>query len=85
MVDLKDLTHSQSHACAPPVTDEPAMVYMPDPYGAAEDAAARARWMERAKILHGPFKPGGVTKVLGPANRTLLPEIMYRVIFILIS
>ena len=48
-----------------------------EPYEGTELQIERLRWLEAAKVLHGPFVPGGVDKPLNTgASRALLPQVL---------
>eukprot|EP00455_Lapot_gusevi_P032137 TRINITY_DN3502_c0_g1_i2.p1 TRINITY_DN3502_c0_g1~~TRINITY_DN3502_c0_g1_i2.p1 ORF type:complete len:456 (-),score=53.94 TRINITY_DN3502_c0_g1_i2:410-1777(-) len=55
---------------------QPSFTYSIDPYESAEDEALRSKWMEKSKILHGPFIPTGSQKILGNHHHSSLPDIV---------
>lgn len=41
-----------------------------------EDILLRMKWLEESKILHGPFRPGGVTKSSSTVHKGNIPDII---------
>lgn len=56
--------------------DEGAFPYTGDPYEEAQDQASRLRWIDGAKLLHGPFVPAGKggRGAQAAAGRPALPD-----------
>ncbi len=48
--------------------------YMGDDFDGAKDQRLRAKWIEDAKVLSGPFMPSGRGRVFERPARSLLPE-----------
>ena len=50
--------------------------YMGDAFEAASDQQLRAKWIENAKVLHGPFVPTSSKAALGKPTRIMLPDLV---------
>jgi hypothetical protein len=70
-------THDETRVIArnPEQEQEDALVNF-DPYSDIDDHKRRQRWLQRQKILHGPFKTGSRTKMTSVVNRNALPDIL---------
>ena len=50
--------------------------YMGDAFEAAADQKLRSKWIENAKVLHGPFVPTSKKAPLGKPTRAMMPDLV---------
>ncbi len=50
--------------------------YMGDAFEAAADQKLRAKWIENAKVLHGPFVPTSKKAALTQPTRAMMPDLV---------
>ena len=53
--------------------------YMGDAFEAAADQKLRSKWIENAKVLHGPFVPTSKKAPLGKPTRAMMPDLVREV------
>ena len=56
--------------------DRSTLRYSGDPYEALQQEKLRAKWLDKSKILHGPFLPVGAGTDFTEPTRALLPEMI---------